>query len=119
VAYTYDITTNRGKVRANLGDNTASTGATAGFLFDDDEIDALLSEGSTVTGATVVGLRRLIAHKALRTKAFTLQGISLNDSEGLRYLRELIAMYGGQMPSLSITSPAPLPMDDAFDIDSP
>ena len=38
MAYTYDVTTDRGKVRLRLGDASAVTAATSGYTFEDDEI---------------------------------------------------------------------------------
>jgi len=118
MAYTYAIGTDRGKVRANIGDNTAATGATTGFLFEDDEIDSALTEGGSVTVATQIALKRLIAHKALRTKMFRLQGVTLDDRGQVKHLQDLLALYGGNFPSLTITQPAAIPSDDALDPDN-
>jgi len=42
MAFTYDITTNRGKVRLLIGDNVLAT-----YHFEDDEIDAFLTMASS------------------------------------------------------------------------
>lgn len=47
MAFTYDITTSRGRVRLNLAD----TDATA-YVFEDAEIDQLLSSDGGVDNAT-------------------------------------------------------------------
>lgn len=58
--FIYDLTTNRGKVRFNLGDTVEDQGPRPdGRNFWDDEIDHLLTEETTVTAATAFGFEIL------------------------------------------------------------
>ena len=109
MAFTYDVTTNRGKVRLQLGDTTA-----AAYVFEDAEIDYFLDAGTTVNGATVEGLRVLMADAALRSKLYTLKGMTFDDRKRVEDLERLVKMYGGDMPTASVTYTATLPMDSGF-----
>jgi len=108
VAFSYDISTNRGKVRLQLGDTTSTA-----YVFEDDEIDYFLTKGSTVDGATVEGLRVLLASKAHRVKRATVHGLTIDDTAQIAALQASIAELGG-MPSLSITFPANIPSDRGY-----
>lgn len=109
MAFTYDISTSRGQVRLKLGDTSAS-----GYVFEDDEIDYFLSVGGTVNAAVAEGLRVLIADRARRAKSFSMQGLTLDDSKGLQYLRDLLSDYGGDLPTVAIVSTANIPQDRGF-----
>ena len=118
MAYTYDIGTDRGKVRLRLGDAYGEPDDPSTYTFEDDEIDALLTAGGTVDGATAEGLKVLLVDKARRAKAFNLKGLSVNDSAGLATLRELLAVYGG-LPTVGVVLPALLPSDQGFNESDP
>lgn len=109
MAFTYDITTDRGKTRLKLGDTSSSA-----YVFEDDEIDYFLDVGSTVDGAVAEGLKVLIVDRARRAKSFSMQGLSLDDSKGLQYLREQLAMYGGDTPTVAVRMGANIPQDRGF-----
>lgn len=61
MAFTYDLTTDQGKVRFNLGDTVPDAGPRPDKRnFSDEEIDHLLSEeGSVVVAATAFGFEIL------------------------------------------------------------
>jgi hypothetical protein len=44
-----------------------------------------------------------------------MQGLSLDDTAQIQALRELLALYGGDLPSVAIVMPDLLPMDQGFD----
>lgn len=97
-AYTYDIATNRGKVRLGIGDTQEGHG-----VFTDDEIDHFLSEGVTVAGAIHYGLHVWMAAAAAR-----------GDASRVAALRERLAMTGGDLPTIDVIFPSNLPSDQGF-----
>jgi hypothetical protein len=116
MAFTYTIATNRGKVRLKLSDTNA-----AAYGFEDDEIDAFLSEGGSVDAAVVLGLRVLLVDAARRTKAFSMSasgsGSSLtayNDAARVAGIKEALRMYGGDLPTATVITPAALPFDRGY-----
>jgi len=113
MAFTYDLTTNRGKVRLRLSDTNA-----LGYVFEDNEIDYFLTVGSTVVGAVVEGLKVLLVDRARRSKFFTLQGVTLDDRGAVQSIQAAISEYGG-LPTVSVTFPAVLPMDLGYDSSNP
>ena len=110
MAFTYDITTDRGKTRLQLGDVDSTA-----YVFEDAEIDYFLTAGGDVDSATVIGLKTLLASKAQRVKKFALTGMSLDDTAQIAAIQALIETYGGNAPTLSAVDPARLPMDAGFD----
>ena len=110
MAFTYDITTDRGKVRLKLADTDSSA-----YVFEDNEIDYFLTSASTVDDAVVIGLHVLLADRARRAKSFSIQGLSLNDTAQIAAIQTLIEIYGGDEPTLAAVMPALLPSDNGFD----
>ena len=110
MAFTYDITTPRGRVRFNLADTDSGA-----YVFEDAEIDQMLSTEGDAAGATVACIRALLADRGRRAKRFSMQGLSLDDTAQIQALRELLALYGGDLPSVAIVMPDLLPMDQGFD----
>ncbi len=109
MAFTYDITTSRGRVRFNLSDTDS-----AAYWFEDAEIDQMLTDEGTVNDATVACLRALMASKSLRAKKFSTQGLSYDDTAQLAGIKELLAIYGANLPTLSAVMPSLLPMDEGW-----
>lgn len=109
MAFTYDISTDRGKVRLQLGDTTASA-----YVFEDDEIDYFLTTGGDVDAATARGLRVLLTDRAKRAKSFSMQGLSVDDSKGLAQLQAMLSNYGGDLPTVAIRMGANIPQDIGF-----
>jgi hypothetical protein len=91
MAFTYDISTNRGKVRFKLADTTED-----GAMFTDAEVDAALSEGGSIPAAVCVLARARIAWLMRRPDSETLpDGRSISRSGQLEAMRALLAQYGG------------------------
>jgi len=108
VAFTYDITTDRGLVRIKLSDTDS-----AAYVFEDAEIDAFLSREGTVDGATVALLRVLLVDRARRAKRFSMQGLSLDDTAQIQALQAAIEeLYTG--PTVSIVMGGSIPQDRGF-----
>lgn len=114
MSYSYDITTDIGRVRIRLGDATGTVGDPATYTFEDDEITELLTVGGSVDGATAQGIRILLVDAARRAKSFSLKGLSMNDTARLSALREMLAVFGGDMPTASVIFPALLPSDRGY-----
>ena len=90
MAFTYDPTTDRGKVRRNIGDKDTATAANQ--MFTDAEIDSFLSSsGSDVKLATAEALRAMAADPALRAiryRTLGSDGIEIDKREMAAQLRE-------------------------------
>lgn len=114
MAFTYTIATERGQVRLAISDTSSSA-----YAFEDAEIDFFLSSGGSVEAAIVLALRTLLASRALRVKRASLPGLTYDDTAQVQALKDLLAMYGGDMPTLVVTMPAPLDMDTGFTDPSP
>lgn len=110
MAFSYDITTPRGRVRFNLADTEAGA-----YVFEDAEIDQMLSTEGDAAGATVACLRALLADRGRRAKSFSMQGLSLSDTAQIQAIRDLIRVYGGDLPFVAVVMPGLLPMDQGFD----
>ena len=110
MAFTYDITTDRGRVRFNLSDTSASA-----YVFEDAEIDQMLSTEGSVDGATIACLRVLLVDKGRRPISFSMQGLSLDDTAQIDAIKEALKVYGGDLPSFAVVMPDLLPMDYGFD----
>lgn len=73
MAFTYDVTTSRGKVRRLIGD--VDTAVAANQVFTDDEIDAFLSlSSSDLFDAAAMALEAMAADQALFAIAYSLLG---------------------------------------------
>lgn len=114
MAFTYTLSTDIGKVRLKLGD-TSSTA----YAFEDDEITEFLSEGGSVTGATILALRTLYVDRARRGKFLVLPGMTFSDTAALEHIRQALKMYGADLPTISTSMPTVLPMDSGFDEPTP
>ena len=99
MAFTYDPTTNRGKVRLGLVDTHRSSS-----IFTDVEIDEFLADGGSVDGGINQGLRVLMAHASIR-----------GDQKRVNAIRDTLRLRGGEMPEAQVTYPDKLPMDTGFD----
>lgn len=106
---TYDLTTDRGKVRLGLTD-------TRGDVFTDDEIDYFLEQGSVVR-ATIAGLNVLLVDAARRTRLYSAEGMSYNDTQQVAGIQAAIRELEKQSgyPEITIGFPALLPMDRDYD----
>ena len=109
MSFTYDISTDRGRVRLNLAD----TDPTA-YVFEDDEVDTLLTAEGSVADATLALLKVLLADRARRAKRFSMQGLSLDDTAQIAAIRDLISLYGGDTATVQAVMPSLLPSDEGW-----
>lgn len=109
MAFTFDTSTDRGKVRRNIGD-----GDSAAYWYEDTEIDNALSEGGSVVAATVILLRGLLASKSIRAKRATVHGVSFDDTAQLDAIRSLLSMYGGDIPTAAVQMGSRMDFDSGF-----
>jgi len=111
VAFTYDLTTDIGKVRLKLTDTRV-----ASAWFSDAEVQLGLDQGGTVNGAVIYLARVLLMDKSRRGARWTNAEGSYDDTSCIAALQELIRQYGGAhvLSSVSVTFPALLPMDSGY-----
>ena len=109
MAFTYAIATDRGKTRLKLADTDSTR-----YAFEDDEIDLFLSEGGSVTEAVILGLRCLLVDAARRHRAFSLPGVTYDDKGRVAALKEALAIYGADMPTAVVFTPASQPFDRPY-----
>jgi hypothetical protein len=100
VAFTYDISTNRGKVRFYLSDTNE-----AQAMFTDAEVDNALALGGSVSPAVCVLARARIGYLSRRPDESLPDGRSVSRSGQIEALRELLAQHGGTTPALTPTLP--------------
>jgi hypothetical protein len=94
VAFTYDPTTDAGKVRLYLRDNREDRAA-----FTDAEIAVFLSIAGTWQRATAEAAKALLADRARFARVYTQSEDNKSRTEdelaGAAYLKDLIAQWGG------------------------
>jgi len=100
MAFTYDITTDRGKVRLEIGDVTSS-----GSVFADDEIDYFLTEETAVRLAAARAMETLAMKIARNPVSFAQGGlnITMNASECREAARELRRTASGGAATIAMT----------------
>lgn len=112
MAFTYDVTTDRGKVRLRVGDIDSGDS-----IFSDAEIDYFLDVGGTVVKAAVIGLQTLLVDRARRTKFCSQRGVSQDDRHQLAAIKDAIKSLQateGIYPTVSSVLPALIPSDGGF-----
>jgi hypothetical protein len=108
VAYTYNLSTDVGKVRLLIPDNDAGN-----YVFDDDEIDALLGmEGGVVKRAAALGLETIASNEALTLKVLRLLDLQTDGAALARELRLQAAALRQQAAADEVASAESV----AFDI---
>lgn len=96
MAYTYNVTTDRGKVRFLTRDITSVSSPTKGtdYVFDDAEIDEALSMNSDdVWAAAADACRALAADEILGSIRINLSGFTLDRSKVSDYWSNLADKY--------------------------
>ena len=74
MAFTYDLTTNVGKVRLLIPDNKA-----ANYMFEDAELAAMLTlESDDVRCGAAMALETIASDTAMTLKVITINGLSTN-----------------------------------------
>ena len=118
MSFTYVLSTDTGKARLKLADTggVAPGGtATSGYAFEDEEWAIFLSEGGTVDKGVGLAARSLLADAARRVRAFSLPGITYDDSARVQAIKDVIAMYGAHLPRISVRMPGPIASDSGFE----
>ena len=93
MAFTYNVATDRGKVRLYCTDTDVAGGADAQF-FQDDEIDVFLAEMSgNILRAAAMGLLVIAAQETLLMKRIKLLDLHTDGPAEARALRELAEVY--------------------------
>lgn len=89
MTFTYDLTTDRGKVRLYAQDTTA-----ANAIFSDDEIDAfLLANSNDVYASAADALEIIAANQAYVLKVITNNGLTTNGAQVAAALRATAAQW--------------------------
>lgn len=91
MAYTYDPTTDRGRVRMRLSDTRAARAA-----FTDEEIDALISDEGGWRGAVAEGARILLMDRAKFARIFSNDEGSTDETAGIAALQALIDQFAAK-----------------------
>ena len=94
MAFTYEPTTDRGRVRMRLSDTRAARAA-----FTDAEIDALISDEGGWRGAVVEGARILLMDRAKFARIFSNEEGSVDETAGTAALQALIDQYAAKAPT--------------------
>lgn len=114
MAFSYDVTTNAGKVRLLIADTNAEA-----YAFENDEIAYFLTaQSDDVTKAAYMAVRSLLANRARRAKRATVEGIQYDDTAQVSALKVLLDELGqntsAAMPTITSIAPVTLPMDQAY-----
>lgn len=83
MTYTYDLATDRGRVRLQIPDHDE-----AALVFQDEEIDALLAIEASVSGAVALALETIASSEALTLKVIQLLDVR---TDGAKLAAELRA----------------------------
>jgi len=100
MSYTYDVSTDRGKVRRDIGDSVAGE-----MHFDDDEIDSFLTEGGGVKAAAGLALMAwaaALSREDKTTKAGSWQGERGNVVTEMKALAQEYFALAGYTPAASV-----------------
>jgi len=93
MAFTYDITTNRGKTRLLCTDTDVAGGADAQY-FEDAEIDFFLTAmGNNILRAAALALYTIAAQEVLLMKRIRLLDLSTDGPAEAKALKELADTY--------------------------
>lgn len=109
MAFTYVVSTDRGKVRLKVGDTNS-----AAYAFEDDEIDAFLTEGGSVNEAAKLAIMSLLVSQARRERAFSLPGTTYDDKGRVAALKMALDVYGGGIPTVSVLTLGVIDSDSGF-----
>lgn len=110
MGFTYDLSTDVGKLRLRVGDTAGVApggSATSGYAFDDDELAQFLTDAGSVGAAAVRALDTLIVSKARRARKFEVPGLTYDDTAALaelRAIRQLIAADESSLPTLTVST---------------
>jgi hypothetical protein len=110
MAFSYDPTTSRGRVRLRISDTKAEAPA-----FSDAEIDALISDEGGWSGAVVAAARILLTDRARFARIYSNPEGSVDETAGLSALESVIAQYSAKttdsLPTVLVRNLGSHPMD--------
>lgn len=110
MAFTYDPTTDRGRVRLRLSDTRPDRAA-----FTDAEIDALITDEGGWRGATVAAARILMTDRARFARIYSNAEGSVDETAGLATLQAVIDQLAAQttqaLPTITVRTLGSHPMD--------
>lgn len=113
MAFTYDLTTDRGRVRLRIADTRADA-----YAFEDEEIDYYLTSAGSVVGAAYLCVQTLLADAARRVKQATVGDVTYNDTarvNALNALLDRLAVETGQnVPTVMVHPSASLPNQEGW-----
>lgn len=117
MAFTYVLSTDIGKCRLKTSDTggvAPGATATSGYAFEDEEWTHFLTEAGTVNGAVGAALRTLLVDAARRQRAYSVPGLTYNDSGRVAAIRTALATLGEEMPTLTVSGPGRMPFDAGY-----
>ncbi len=100
MAYTYDVSTDRGKVRRDIGDTV-----TGEMHFDDAEIDSFLSEGGSVkagAGLALMAWAAALSREDEQSKAGSWQGDRRDVAAKMKSLADVFFELCGYAPAATV-----------------
>lgn len=112
MAFTYDTSTQRGRIRFLTADTREDTA-----MWTDGEIDLAIAQTSSEALAIVYLCRAKLAHLARLPDSESTPDGSVSRAGQREALLALIEQYGGasdHLPTISVGFPASLPMDRAY-----
>ena len=100
MAFTFDVSTDRGQVRLLVPDSSP-----ASYAFEDAEIDAFLTlEGGNVRRAAALALETLASNEALVLKVIRLLELSTDGAKTAQALLQRAALLRGQADEVDASS---------------
>lgn len=106
MGFSYDLSTDFGKIRAIIPDNNATS-----YVFEDDEIEAFFAiEGSSLKRATALALETIASNEAMVLKVIRLLDISTDGAKVADSLLKRAALLRKQADDEEVAA------DAGFDI---
>lgn len=100
MAFTYDVSTDRGRVRMLIPDSSTSS-----YVFEDAEIDAFLSlEGDDVRRAAALALETIASNEALTLKVIRILDLQTDGAKTSDALLKRAALLRGQADAAEAAS---------------
>lgn len=113
MAFTYDLSTDTGKVRLRIADTRA-----VAYAFEDEEIAYFLTSAGSVVGAAYLCVQSLLADQARRVKQATVGDVTYNDTArvaALNAILDRLATETGQnLPTISVVPSATMPHQEGW-----
>lgn len=118
MAFTYVLSTTVGQMRIALADTggvAPGSTATAGtYGFEDEELTYFYTAGGSLNAGIARAIRALLLDGARRERAFSLPGTTYDDKGRTAALKSALALYGDEMPTVTVRMPAPIASDAGY-----